>query len=138
MTNGVAKRPLLWSRRSNIGNSYSLFYTYYSGGPNDGSHYASFSFGVAMITSSWSRSSFRGNHDGMEFPNMNGNAGGNSSSIEYGVAYDHSGGRGVLSLAEVTIFGLLGRKVIPTTTMQTTSAELPLNASCGRGVSLMA
>ena len=35
-------------------------------------------------------------------------------------------GRGVLSLVVVTIFGFLGQKVIPTTTMQTTSAELPL------------
>lgn len=43
----------------------------------------------------------------------------------YGVAYDHFGGRGVLSLVVVTTFGLLGQKVIPTTTMQTTSAELP-------------
>lgn len=34
-------------------------------------------------------------------------------------------GRGVLSLVVVTTFGLLGQKAIHTTTMQTTSAELP-------------
>ena len=102
---GVAFDCNLWSRRLNIGNSYSLFYTYYNGGPNDGSHFASYTYGVAMITSSWSRSSFRGNHDGMEFPNPWGNPGGSSSSIECGVAHDHFYGRGVPELVTITLSG---------------------------------